>query len=91
MRRLLCTRRRVALDRVDEYLFAWLAAGAAAGRAGARAWLFRGSDHEDQFMEFVEWDDAASDPLADDDVAAALAQLAAFGAVIASDEWEEAT
>jgi hypothetical protein len=91
MRRLLCTRRLVALDRVDEYLLAWLALRRTAELADARAWIFRGSMHEDQFMEFLEWDDASAEPLEDGGVRSALEQLGVFGQAAASDEWEEAT
>jgi hypothetical protein len=91
MRRLLCTRRQVALDTTDEYLIAWLALRNAVVAAGGRAWIFRGAGHEDQFMEFIEWDDGALAPLETEDVGSALAQLTAFGTATSNDEWEEAT
>jgi hypothetical protein len=91
MRRLLCTRRRVALDIVDDYLLAWLALQNAAVQAGARAWLFRGAANEDHFMEFIEWNEAETEPLGEEGVVAAVTQLGAFGVALSSDEWEEAT
>jgi hypothetical protein len=91
MRRLLCTRRRVALDIVDDYLLAWLALRNAAAQAGARAWLFRGAANEDHFMEFMEWNDGEAEPLEEEGVMAAVTQLGAFGVALSSDEWEEAT
>jgi hypothetical protein len=91
MRRLLCTRRQVALDTTDEYVIAWLALRNAVAAAGGRAWIFRGAAHEDQFMEFIEWDDDALEPLEAEGVGSALARLTAFGAATSSDEWEEAT
>jgi hypothetical protein len=91
MRRLLCTRRQVALDMTDEYLIAWLALRNAVATAGGRAWIFRGAGHEDQFMEFIEWDDGALEPLEAYGVSSALAQLTAFGTATSSEEWEEAT
>lgn len=61
MRHVLATRRTVPLDRVEEYLAEWAGLRRAAHQAGLRAWLFRGTDHEDHFMEFLEWrDDAGS-------------------------------
>jgi hypothetical protein len=91
MRCLLCTRRQVALDRVEDYLLAWLALQRAAHGVGARAWLFRGATHEDQFMEFLEWQDGGTEPLETESIRDALEQLGAFGTAAASDEWEEAT
>jgi hypothetical protein len=90
MRRLLCTRRTVALDRSDDYLLAWLAVRNAASAAGIRAWLFRGAAHEDHLLEFLEWDDRFDGPMDLDAVVAALEQLDAFGTAH-RDEWEEAT
>jgi hypothetical protein len=90
MRRLVSTRRHVPLDVAEEYMLAWLAVGRAVTAAGGRAWLFRGSRHEDQFLEFIEWSGAA-EPLRDADVMSAVAQLGAFAAAAAEEEWEEAT
>jgi hypothetical protein len=89
MRRLLSTRRYLPLDRADEYLLAWLAVKRAVTDGGGHAWLFRGAAHEDQFLEFIEWDDAAAEPLQDANVLAALAQLGTFAAPTSSEEWEE--
>ncbi|CAN5895481.1 hypothetical protein BH23GEM9_BH23GEM9_30960 [soil metagenome] len=91
MRRLLSTRRHLPLDRSDDYLLAWVAVARAVQAAGGRAWIFRGSAHEDHFMEFIEWDDDVDSPADDDDVAAARTQLDAFATPSASDEWEEAS
>lgn len=91
MRRLSTTRRHVPLDIADDYLVSWLAVRTAVHAAGGRAWLFRGRNHEDQFMEFIEWDDDDSAPLDGDDVAAAIAQLSAFATAAHTDDWEEAT
>lgn len=91
MRRLLTTRRHVPLDVSDDYLVAWLAVQHAVNAAGGRAWIFRGTDHEDQFMEFIEWSDESMPPLEHADVSAAVAQLSSFAAARSSDEWEEAT
>ncbi len=63
MRHVLASRRTVPLDRVDEYVAAWDALRALAAAAGVRAWLFRGTDHEDHFMEFLEWSDHAAAPM----------------------------
>jgi hypothetical protein len=90
MRRLLCTRRRVALDVADDYLLAWARLRAAVESDGSRAWIFRRAEHEDTFLEFIEWDDTRADPLMDDGVNAAHVALDAFAAHSGSDEWEEA-
>lgn len=91
-RRLLSTRRLIPLDRLDDYLAGWNAVRAAAEAAGGRAWIFRGADHQDHFMEFVEWEEGAGPPLPERaEVATALGDLAdRFGAGRAS-EWEEVT
>lgn len=89
-RRLLTTRRHVPLDRADEYLTAWDAVRRAAEKAGARAWIFRGAAHEDQFIEFIEWPAGTAAPHEDEDVAAARAHLDAFAAAGAVEEWEDA-
>lgn len=90
MRRLATIRRHVPLDLMDDYLLAWEALRAAAERLDARAWVFRGAAHEDHFLEFIEWQDGAVEPLGDAAVAAALAQLDAFAVPGASEEWEQA-
>jgi hypothetical protein len=89
MRRLLITRRHVALDRADDYLIAWETVRLAAERAGGRAWIFRGAAHEDQFMEFMEWSDDVASPLANETVANTRSELDAFAAGV-TEEWEDA-
>jgi hypothetical protein len=89
MRRLFCSRRHVALDMADEYLLAWAAVRRAVESAGGRAWAFRGATHEDQFLEFIEWDDAGPSPLDSEDIADGVTQLAAFGLPSGEGEWEE--
>jgi hypothetical protein len=88
MRRLLITRRHVALDRADDYLSAWESVRLAVERAGGRAWIFRGAEHEDQFMEFMEWSDDAASPHTNETVAA-RSELDAFAAGV-TEEWEDA-
>jgi orotate phosphoribosyltransferase len=58
MRRLLVTRRRVPLDRFEDYDEAWERLRDAASQSGGRAWRFRASELEDQFLEFLEWSGA---------------------------------
>lgn len=89
MRRLLVTRRHVALDRADDYLTAWADVSAAVSSAGGRAWIFQGAAHEDQFLEFIEWSAETPDVPERDDVAAAIAQLDTYAAAKHADEWEE--
>jgi hypothetical protein len=89
MRRLVCTRRHVPLDMADDYLLAWAAVRRAVEATGARAWVFRGATHEDQFLEFIEWDDAGPAPLDAGDIASGVDQLATFGRPAGADEWEE--
>lgn len=82
----------MALDRHDEYRLAWDALRAAVLESGGRAWIFRGAHHQDQFLEFVEWRDAADGPAVPDldRVSAARRALdVGFGSGLA-DEWEEA-
>ncbi len=55
-RRLLTTRRRIPLDRLEEYLADWREVRRAVRAAGGHAWLFRGEEREDRFLEFVESD-----------------------------------
>jgi hypothetical protein len=90
MRRLATIRRHVPLDLMDDYLLAWEALRAAVERVGARAWIFRGAEHEDHFLEFIEWKAGAAEPLGEADVTAALSQLDAFAVPGSSDEWEQA-
>jgi hypothetical protein len=89
MRRLLITRRHVALDRADDYLIAWETVRLAVERAGGRAWLFRRAEHEDQFMEFLEWSDDDASPHTNRTVAETRSELDAFAAGL-TEEWEDA-
>ena len=90
MRRLLTTRRHLPLDRSDDYLAAWDSVQQAVAGTGGHAWLFRGTDHEDQFLEFIEWSGDGAAPHEDAAVAEARTRLDAFagGAV---EEWEDAS
>lgn len=54
-RHLLSTRRVVPLDRLDDYFAAWQLVRAATETAGGRAWLYRGTNRQDHFIEFLEW------------------------------------
>jgi hypothetical protein len=89
MRRLHCTRRQVPLDREDDYLLSWASVRRAVEAAGGRAWIFSGAEHEDRFLEFIEWSTTSS-PLDDEATALAREQLAWFAAPLSADEWEEA-
>lgn len=60
MRKLLVTRRTVPLDRSDEYAEAWRLVVQAAAALPGRAWLFRRAGHDDQYVEFIEWQDEAA-------------------------------
>jgi hypothetical protein len=88
-RRLLTTRRHVPLDTVDDYLDGWTTLQHEVERAGGRAWIFRGADHQDRFIEFIEWNDDGDGPLAIDAVAAAVSELDTFAVPGSSEEWEE--
>lgn len=84
------TRRVVPLDRLDEYLPAWAVVVRIAGETGCRAWLFRRPDHQDHFLEFVEWkedeaNEAARAPL--EAARRAVDETFGYGESI---EWEEA-
>jgi hypothetical protein len=90
MMHLLVTRRIVPLDRHDEYLAAWADVRAAVTDSGGQAWIFRGSQHQDQFLEFVEWHDSQGENLPDvESVAAARQQMDDSFGHGHSDEWEE--
>jgi hypothetical protein len=91
MRRLLCTRRHIPLDRLDDYMSGWQQVRGAAEDAGARAWLFRGAAHQDQFAEFIEWQDDAvvvPEAAAVADARLRLDETFGSGHVV---EWEEAS
>ena len=92
MRHVLATRRTVPLDRVDEYTSAWQELQGSADAAGVHAWLFRGTDHEDHFMEFLEWsDDGAPGAMPDGNVLEVLRDRLTeqFGRA-QEDRWDEA-
>ena len=89
MRRLLTTRRHVALDVADAYLDGWNRLRREVEAAGGRAWIFRGAGHEDRFIEFIEWSDDSPGPLTSERAAAAATELDALAAPAAADEWEE--
>ena len=76
MTHLLITRRRIPLDRFEEYSVLWSAVRAAATASDARAWVFEAEHSGDRFIEFIEWrqNDEVS-VLDDTDVIAALADL----------------
>lgn len=57
MTTLLVTRRRVPLDRIEQYGALWRAAHTCATRLGARAWLFQSQKVAGLFTEFLEHDD----------------------------------
>lgn len=88
MRHLRVTRRHLALDRSDEYLRCWDEVSTAVRQAGGNAWLFRDIEHDDRFLEFIEWSGGAA-PLEQVAVAEALDALATFAPAAQSDEWEE--
>ncbi len=68
MRRLLVTRRQMALDRSDGYDHAWQRLRDAVATASGRAWRYQGAERQDQFLEFIEWkggsDFANAEPIA---------------------------
>lgn len=88
MRRLLVTRRTVPLDRLEEYQGAWQMVVAAAARMPGRAWLFRRAGHDDQYVEFVEWQGEA-DGVAVEQVLSVRRELDLLGTGH-TDELEEA-
>lgn len=90
MRHVLATRRTVPLDRVEEYAAAWATLRESAAASGVRAWLFRGTDHEDHFMEFLEWSDDGPGPMPEHDGIEALrAQLEERFGHGQEDRWDE--
>lgn len=91
IRHLATARRHVPLDRADEYLAAWNATREAVEATGGHAWIFRGAEHEDRFLEFIEWTDPTRSPLTDDGVVEAASELNAFAAADRAEVWEEAT
>ena len=91
MRRLRITHRIVPLDRVDEYQAAWQDVRTAAEAEGGRAWLYRGSDHQDHYIEFLEWKGEDLPPLPDRaPVSAMRDRLAESFAARTDNDWEAA-
>lgn len=88
-RRLVSAVRRVAHDRVADYLNAWAAAAAAIERYDAHAWLFRAADGSARFVEFVEFGEGR-DPREAADVRGELDALDAFGEADV-EEWAAVT
>jgi hypothetical protein len=88
--RLLITRRRVPLDRLDEYDSGWDLLRRAVTDAGGRAWRYRASHHDDQFIEFLECDDTIAPSITELPGAhAAMQELDAALGPGTADEWEE--
>lgn len=91
MRHLQITKRRVPLDRAEEYAALWHALRQAAAQLDARAWLFRAQPGSDYFVEFIEWQsDRAHSVFDQADVSAAFAALNAAFPFEESDTWLEA-
>ena len=88
MRRLMSTRRRIPLDRTEDYAALWSAVRDAAEAVGVHAWRFRAKDRDDIYMEFLEASDP--EPLADTGLGAARDALDRAFVPERSDEWEEA-
>ncbi len=88
MRRLMSTRRRIPLDRTEDYAALWSAVRDAAEALGIHAWRFQARDRDDIYMEFLE--SAGPGPLADPGLGAAREALDRALVPEHSDEWEEA-
>jgi orotate phosphoribosyltransferase len=86
MRKLLVTRRRVPLDRFEDYDKAWARLLHAASQSGGHAWRFRAAELEDQFLEFLEWTGAIDVDAATHELRKDLDQLARG----ATQHWTEA-
>src|SRR5690625_6156844 len=82
------TRRLVPLYYLDDYLAGWRRLYLAVNEAGGRATIFRASEREDQFLEFLESDDLIR-LLEDPRVAAALEALDISFGEGTREEWEE--
>ena len=54
-RRLVSIRRRVPMDRIEEYVPLWLKLHAAATSRGAHAWNFISADVPEVYLEFLEF------------------------------------
>lgn len=89
MRRILITYRTVPLDRSEEYTAGWQRLAAATVLRTGHAWLFRRAGHEDRFVEFLEWHQAAA--LLDDPEVAEARRVLDEISTGADDELEEAT
>lgn len=87
-RQLRGTRRLVPLYDLDEYLAGWRRLQAAFTNAGGHAWIFRASNREDQFLEFLESRDLTA-LLEEPEIAAALEALDIIFGEGAFEEWEE--
>lgn len=84
-------RRRIPLDRSEEYARLWSAVRDVAERMGARAWVFESAHVAGYFTEFVEWKSLATGLLVDR--AETSAALDALNAVFIAEEaavWSEA-
>lgn len=89
-RHLLITRRRIPLDRFDDYARLWNAVRTAAASTMARAWIFEAERSGDRFIEFVEWQAAEDSSLTENaEVAAALDELNAAFHPEDSETWLE--
>ena len=87
---MLITRRRIPLDRTEDYARLWHNLRRLVENAGARAWLFRAHDVADHFIEFVEWQSDETHLLSErQDIAEALATLAAAFLPRESGTWIE--
>jgi hypothetical protein len=90
-RHLLITRRRIPLDRFDDYTQLWNAVRGAATSAGARAWIFEAERSGDRFIEFIEWQSIEGDDIAAQrGMASALDALNSAFPTEDSDTWLEA-
>lgn len=88
MRQLRATRRLVPLYDHEDYIAGWSRLEAAFTAAGGHAWLFRATNRQDLFLEFLEARDLAT-LLEHPEVAAALEALeVSFGEGV-YEEWEE--
>jgi len=89
-RKLVVTRRNVPLDRVEDYHAAWRRVRDAVHEAGGRAWVFRGADRIDHFLEFIESREMDS-LMVEQVVVAARDELDALFAPRDLEAWDEAT
>ncbi len=73
-RRLVSIRRRVPMDRIEEYVPLWLQLHAAATAKGAHAWNFISADVPEVYLEFLEFG-AETDIRADEATVEAIRML----------------